>query len=124
MSAAIRHVSSLPTRNAKFLFQTLRKASPDADADAKDILSLPQVINRENYFSVSVVAESNSNPVDADAAPEDPVRAEQGRPEVVAESNSNPVDADAAPEDPVRAKQSRLEELKRNVAGSDCKSFR
>ncbi|EFN76846.1 hypothetical protein EAI_16493 [Harpegnathos saltator] len=71
-----------------------------------------------------VVAESNSNPVDADAAPEDPVRAEQGRPEVVSESNSNPADANAAPEDPVRAKQSRLEELKRNVAGSDCKSFR
>ncbi|EFN81916.1 hypothetical protein EAI_14097 [Harpegnathos saltator] len=81
---------SLPTKNAKFLFQTLRETSP----------------------------------ADADAAPEDPVRAEQGRPEVVAESNSNPVDADAAPEDPVRAKQSRLEELKRNVAGSDCKSFR
>ncbi|EFN83160.1 hypothetical protein EAI_11234 [Harpegnathos saltator] len=43
---------------------------------------------------------------------------------VVAESNSNPADADAAPEDPIRAKQSRLEKLKRNVAGSDCKSFR
>ncbi|EFN78279.1 hypothetical protein EAI_00337 [Harpegnathos saltator] len=83
-------MQNLPTRNAKFLFQTLRETSP----------------------------------ADADAAPEDPVRAEQGRPGVVAESNSNLVDADAAPEDPVRAKQSRLEELKRNVAGSDCKSFR
>ncbi|EFN89372.1 hypothetical protein EAI_00303 [Harpegnathos saltator] len=65
-----------------------------------------------------------ANPADADTVPEDPVRAKQSRSEVVAESNSNPADADAASEDPIRAKQSRLEELKRNVAGSDCKSFR
>ncbi|EFN78550.1 hypothetical protein EAI_16290 [Harpegnathos saltator] len=91
--------------------RSLRPASQFSIPSIPDIRSWPSTLRE-------------ASPVNADAAPEDPVRAEQDRPEVVAESNSNPVDADAAPEDPVRAKQSRLEELKRNVAGSDCKSFR